>query len=115
MSLVAVMMWQPIASAWKMLSSSRGLAQISSMFGVGAQHLDGRGHQRHRIAAGVGDAPGEHRDAGRRAAGQRRAHVAHLVERQQRRDVQLDARLASARWMQRHDDSPRVFVTGIFT
>jgi hypothetical protein len=30
MSLVAVMMWQPIASAWKMFSSSRGLAQISS-------------------------------------------------------------------------------------
>ena len=29
-SLVQVMMWQPIASAWTTLSSSRGLAQISS-------------------------------------------------------------------------------------
>src|SRR5436305_599900 len=30
MSLVTVMMWQPMASAWMMFSSSRGLAQISS-------------------------------------------------------------------------------------
>jgi hypothetical protein len=33
MSFVAVMMWQPIASAWKMFRSSRGLAQMSSAFG----------------------------------------------------------------------------------
>jgi hypothetical protein len=32
--LVTVMMWRPMASAWKMFSSSRGLPQISSMFGV---------------------------------------------------------------------------------
>ena len=32
-SWVTVMMWQPIWSAWKMLSSSRGLAQISSICG----------------------------------------------------------------------------------
>ena len=62
MSLVTVMMWQPIASAWKMFSSSRGLAQISSAFGRGLQHLDGGGHQRHRVAPGVGDAAGEDRD-----------------------------------------------------
>src|SRR6185312_15436716 len=29
------MMWQPIWSAWKMLSNSRGLAQISSWLGYG--------------------------------------------------------------------------------
>ena len=33
-SLVQVMMWQPIASAWTTLSSSRGLAQISSARGA---------------------------------------------------------------------------------
>ena len=32
-SFVAVMMWQPTASAWKTFSSSRGLAQISSAWG----------------------------------------------------------------------------------
>ena len=37
MSLVAVMMWQPISSAWKTFSSSRGLAQSSSAFGSAAQ------------------------------------------------------------------------------
>ena len=68
MSWVTVMMWQPIASAWKMFSSSRGLAQISSACGAALQELDGGGHQRHRIAAGVGDAAGEDRDVRRRAA-----------------------------------------------
>ena len=33
------MMWQPMASAWKMFSSSRGLAQISSALGPVAQQL----------------------------------------------------------------------------
>ena len=66
MSLVTVMTWQPIASAWKMFSSSRGLAQISSACRRELQQFDRRGHQRHRVAAGVGDAAGEHRDVRRR-------------------------------------------------
>ena len=66
MSLVTVMMWQPIASAWKMLSSSRGLAQMSSAFGRARMTFTRLGHDRHGIAPGVGDAAGEDRDDRRR-------------------------------------------------
>ena len=60
---VTVMMSQPISSAWTMFSSSRGLAQSSSMLpAAAADRLQRLRHQRDRIAAGVGDAAGEHRD-----------------------------------------------------
>ncbi len=56
-SWVTVMMWQPIASAWKTFSTSRGLAQISSARGAARSISSGPRHQRHRVAAGVGDRP----------------------------------------------------------
>ena len=58
---MTVMMWQPISSAWKMFSSSRGLAHSSSALGRLRRMLERLAHERHRIAAGVGDAAGEHR------------------------------------------------------
>ena len=92
MSLVTVMMWQPIASAWKMLSSSRGLAQISSGAGRGAQDLAAAAHDRHRIAPGVGDPAGEDRDVARRAVAERlRRRRATCARRHERGDVELDA------------------------
>ena len=89
---VTVMMWQPMASAWTTLSSSRGLAQISSTLRCGGDDLERRRHDRHRVAAGVGDAAGEHRDVRGRAAGERIARPrATCAEGHERRDVDLDA------------------------
>ena len=85
-SWVTVMMWQPIASAWTTLSTSRGLAQISSTPGCGRSASSASRHDRHRVAAGVGDAAGEHGDEARR--GRRRAprrSPATCSTRQQRR------------------------------
>ena len=59
---VTVMMWTPTSSAWTMLSTSRGLAQSSSSSGSWASACERLGHQRDRVAAGVGDAAGEDRD-----------------------------------------------------
>ena len=39
-----VMMWQPIASAWTMFRSSRGLAQISSAVGAALMIVERLGH-----------------------------------------------------------------------
>ncbi len=70
-SCVTVMMWQPIASAWTMFSSSRGLAQISSQLrvrrGCTSQR---RRHDRDRVAPGVGDPAGEDRDEAGGAVGE---------------------------------------------
>lgn len=94
MSWVTVMMWQPTASACKTFSSSRGLAQISSIWAWGASFLYTGRHQRDGIAAGVGDPASKHRDVARGATGQVAGHVPDLLERHQRRYVDLDARLA---------------------
>src|SRR3546814_12172352 len=45
------MMWQPIASAWTMFSSSRGLAHSSSAFGRD------RRMSRHWVITGIGSRP----------------------------------------------------------
>ena len=46
---------------------------------------------------------------------QRVDDVAHLLERHERGDVQLDAARATAAWIRSYAGSRRVFVTGIFT
>src|SRR5262249_22758689 len=51
MSFVAVMMWQPISSPWKTLSSSRGLAHSNSAFGLDARCA------RHSFISGTGSRP----------------------------------------------------------
>ena len=92
MSLVTVMMWQPIASAWKMLSSSRGLAQISSAAGATLQQS-----RRRRPSSAPGRA--RCRRCGRRTPRRSSARPARALrptsrtcaERHQRRDVQLHA------------------------
>ncbi len=78
---MTVMMWQPISSAWAMFSTSRGLAQISSAAGATAIASSDVAHQRDRVAPGVGDAAGEHRDVARRAPGERARDLLHLARR----------------------------------
>ena len=80
MSLVTVITWQPISSAWKILSNSRGLAQINSRVGrLRCSSFDRFGHERHRIAAGIGDAAGEDGNEARRAAFHRVDDVLNLL------------------------------------
>ncbi len=59
--------------------------------GLDAQDLDRFGHERDRIAAGVGDAAGEDGHVRGRAARDGRRHFPHLLERHDGRDVHLDA------------------------
>ena len=61
-SWVTVITWQPISAACTTFRISRGLAQISSRLSCGARISSASRHDRHGIAPGVGDAPGEHRD-----------------------------------------------------
>ena len=78
MSLVTVMTWQPIASAWKCSAIRAGSPRSIPPSGY-LQQFDGRCHQRHRIAPGVRDTAGEYRNvAGDRRAPAHRHYVTHL-------------------------------------
>ena len=112
MSSVTVMMWQPISSAWKMLSSSRGLAQISSVAAGPAQRAPLR-HHRHRVAAGIGNAPGKDGNEGRRVLAEGSGNIPTCAGHH-RGDVELDAVMGKP-VDERAADSRRVFVTGILT
>ena len=84
-------MWQPIASAWTTLSSSRGLAQISSargaarmissasrMIGIGSRPVSAIRPAKTEMQLGAPSATAA-------------VIVAHLRGREQRGDVDLDA------------------------
>ena len=111
--MVTVITWQPIASAWKTFSSSRGLAQISSGIRIRAENA-------HRLGCAARDR-GRCRRCGlrtprrsRRARRRGGADALDLLDRHERRHVdshaggrqpaqQVFGRLAAA------------LVTGIFT
>jgi len=112
---VTVMIWQPTWSAWKMLSSSRGLAQMSSIWGYIARICTAAAMKRHGVRGRCPrDGGREHGDARRRPGRQRRRDVADLGQGHERRHVELDARLRQGtdQWER---DSPSVLVTGILT
>ena len=115
MSGVAVMMWQPQASAWTTLSTSRGLAQSSSAFGSGFRIA-----ATDSVISGTGSTPvSAMRPANTetmvraRRIGGLRDHL-DLLERQDRRDVEREAFAESLR-MSGAADSPLVLVIGILT
>ena len=85
-----------------------------STFGVLRGARDRVLHDRPVVDAEIGEPPGEHRDAGRRAAGQRVHRAADLLRREDRRHVDLDAFRDSARTAS-NSGSPRVVVTGSLT
>ena len=90
------MMWQPTSSAWKMFSSSRGLAQSSSAFGFAAQicaasRMSGTGST---PVSAMRPAKTETMAGASRI--DRVDDVAHLVEREDGGDVELHAGLRRA-------------------
>ena len=113
--MVTVMMWQPIASAWKMLSSSRGLAQISSTFGYG------RSSSTAAAMSGTGSRPvSAMRPAKTETqAGAPPASAAPTSRTWSSVSIAVTFTLTPARGeradQRRTDGSPRVLVTGILT
>ena len=112
---MTVITWQPIASAWTTLSSSRGLAQISSSCGYGFSTssaslmigIGSRPESAMRPAKTETNPPGPCDEPGGR--------ILDLVERHQRGDVHLHAARPRVRRTTSADGSARVVVIGTLT
>ena len=85
------MMSQPIAAAWQMLRTSRGLAHRSSISRMRPRELECSRHERHGIAACVCHPAGEHRDDRARSRIERVDDGTHLSQREECGDVQSKA------------------------